>query len=72
MQQAAHARLIANRFKEMLQEQGDDIADAHLDELTLLIEAGLDSALIEQLEKISGKLAKVAHSVRHDADFFDT
>ena len=43
----------------------------HYDELRLIIEAGLDTALVEIMEKIASKMSKLAHDIQHSAEFFD-
>ena len=68
MKQAKHAQNIANRFKEIVEQSGDEIKQEHIDELSLLIESGLDSALIEQLERVSDKLNALAQSIRREAE----
>ena len=37
----------------------------------LIIEAGLDTALLEMMRTVSGKLKGLAEEIQHDADFFD-
>jgi len=71
MHKTQHAQKITDRFREMLIQSGDSLAEEHYDELTLLIEAGIDTALVESLEKMADKLQKLAHDVRNDAEYFD-
>ena len=71
MQKTQHAQKIASRFKEMVEQAGDSLPDAHYDELALLIEAGIDTALVERLEKMADKLSSLSHAVRNDAEFFE-
>jgi len=70
MKRSEHAQQIADRFRDMLKEAGDSLSAEHYDELTLLIEAGIDTALVEKLESIADKVDKVAHSIRVDAETF--
>jgi hypothetical protein len=70
MKRTKHAQEIAERFRELVNEAGDTLPDAHYNELTLLIEAGIDTALVETLEKIADKLDEFSHAVRHSAEFF--
>jgi len=65
------AKNIANRFRELVESAGHSLQDEHYDELELLIEAGIDTALVGKLEKISAKLNDLSHSVQYDAEFFD-
>lgn len=71
MKRTKHAQEITERFREMVESTGDSLPDEHYKDLALLIEAGIDTALVEQLEKMANRLDKLAHSVRHDAEFFD-
>jgi len=71
MKRTQHAKEIAQRFRELVEEAGDTLADPHYDELSLLIEAGIDTALVETLEKMANKLDELSHAVRHSAEFFD-
>ena len=71
MHRNKHAEEIASRFRQLVEEAGDSLPDEHYDELTLLIEAGIDTALLEQLEKVAGRLENLTTSLRTDADFFN-
>ena len=71
MHRTRHAEEIAERFKDLIADAGHSLPEEHYDELTLLIEAGIDTALIERLEKIADKLQQFSHKVRNDAEFFD-
>ena len=71
MQQLKHAQQIAQRFRELVEEAGDSLPEQHYSELVLLIEAGLDTTMVENLEKIASQFDKISHSLRHDAKFFD-
>ena len=71
MKRTHHAREIAQRFREMIEEAGDELPAHHYDELALLIEAGIDTMLVETLEKTADKLDELSHSIRHSAEFFD-
>jgi len=70
MQRTKHAQEVASRFKELVEKSGDLLSEDHYDELSLLIEAAIDTALVEQLEKVAGKLEKLSHAMRNDAEFF--
>lgn len=71
MHQTKHAQAMADRFRELVEQAGDSLPDSHYDELRLIIEAGLDTALAETLEAISGRLKTLAHAIQHDAEFFN-
>jgi len=70
MQRSKHAQEVANRFRELVDKAGDSLPASHYEELGLLIEAAIDTALVEQLESLAGKLEKIAHDVRNDAEYF--
>ena len=71
MHQTDHAQAMADRFRELVEDAGDSLSDSHYDELKLIIEAGLDTVLIESMEKIAGHLNRLAHNIQNRAEFFD-
>lgn len=70
MKRTKHAQEISERFKELVGNAGHTLPDEHYDELILLIEAGIDTALIESLESIANKVEGLAHDIRNDAEKF--
>lgn len=71
MKRTRHAREISSRFKELVENAGDSLAEEHYRELALLIEAGIDTAVMEALENVADRIDKFAHEVRNNAEFFD-
>ena len=71
MHHTEHAQQITNRFRELIEIAGDNLPTNHYDELSLLIEAGIDTALVEYMEKIADKLESMAKNVRNSAEYFD-
>jgi len=71
VQQAKHAEQMVNRFRELVEDAGDSLSVGHYNELKLIIEAGLDTALLENLERVTEKLTSLAHDIQHNANFFD-
>jgi len=71
MQQAKHAEQMVNRFRELVEDAGDSLSVGHYNELKLIIEAGLDTALLENLERVTERLTSLAHDIQHNANFFD-
>jgi hypothetical protein len=71
MKHTSHAEEVAKRFRELVEDAGDTLADSHYSELALLIEASIDTALVEKLEKMADRMEKFAHEIRHDAEFFE-
>ncbi|MCG6935757.1 MAG: phosphatase [Proteobacteria bacterium] len=67
-----HAQQVADRFKNMLSESGrQHVGQAHFDELSLLIESAISSAVLEELESAADKMDKLAHELRSAAEHFD-
>ena len=71
MHKTEHAQKIAERFRELVTEAGDSLPEEHYDELSLLIEAGIDTAMVEYLENMADKVEQLAHKIRNDAEFFE-
>jgi hypothetical protein len=71
MHQSEHAQAMAERFRELVECAGDSLPASHYDELQLIIEAGLDTALVEFMEKIAGQLNKMSHDILNNAEFFN-
>ncbi|MDX2465016.1 MAG: hypothetical protein QNK31_10980 [Porticoccus sp.] len=71
MLRTEHAQQIADRFRDLVETAGDSLPANHYDELSLLVEAGIDTALVEYIEKMADKLESLAHDVRNSAEFFD-
>ncbi len=62
---------MAERFRELVEDAGDSLPANHYDELKLIIEAGLDTVLVEVMEKIAGQLNKMSHEIQNNAEFFN-
>ena len=71
MHQSDHAQAMAERFRELVEDAGDSLPANHYDELKLIIEAGLDTALVEVMEKIAGELNRMSHDILNNAEFFN-
>ena len=71
MQQIKHAEQMVDRFRELVEDAGDSLSVNHYNELKLIIEAGLDTALLENLGRVTEKLTSLAHDIQHNAEFFD-
>lgn len=71
MKRTKHAQEMTERFRELVESAGDTLPENHYKELALLIEAGIDTVLVETLEIMADKLDKLSHSIRHDAEYFD-
>jgi len=62
---------MTERFRELVEDAGDSLPASHYDELKLIIEAGLDTVLVEVMEKIAGELNKMSHKIQNNAEFFN-
>lgn len=71
MHRTPHPQQITDRFRELVEKAGDALPPHHYDELSLLIEAGIDTALLEQTQKMADKLDAMVAAMRKDAAFFD-
>ena len=71
MQRTKHAQEIASRFRELVEDAGDSLVASHYDELTLLIESGIDAALVDYMNSVAEKLERMAHDIRHSEEFFE-
>lgn len=71
MHQNKHAEDMVNRFRELVESAGDSLPVNHYNELKLIIEAGLDTALLESMEKIAGRLNGLADDIKQNAEYFD-
>jgi hypothetical protein len=70
MQRNKHAQEIAGRFRELVEAAGDSLPEEHYEELALLIEAGIDTALVGRLEDMANQLERLAKDIRSDAEHF--
>ncbi len=67
-----HAQQVVERFKEMISESGQQhIGQQHFDELTLLIESAMSSAVLDEMETAADKMDTLAHQMRNYAEHFD-
>ena len=71
MHQVKHAEAMVDRFRDLVENAGDSLSANHYNELKLIIEAGLDTALLEVMVKTAGKLNSLANDIQHNAEFFD-
>jgi hypothetical protein len=71
MHQSDHAQAMAERFRELVEDAGDSLPENHYEELKLIIEAGLDTVLVDVMEKIASELNKLSHDIQNKAEFFN-
>lgn len=71
-EQNTHARKVAHRFRDLVENSDHpNLDDEHYEELVLLIESAIDSVLVEKMEKIADAMEDLARKVRSDAEHFD-
>ncbi|MCB1876273.1 MAG: hypothetical protein KDH88_09890 [Chromatiales bacterium] len=69
--QAKHAKQVVEHFQAMIQDEGGpELSEAHMDELTLMVESAISAALLEQMERFADQLERMAADVRKDAEHF--
>ncbi len=69
MNEFTHAQKVVEQFKTLLsREEIQGLEEEHMDELTLLIEAAIDAAVLEALEKTADKLEQLATETRRLAE----
>ena len=69
MNEFSHARKVVEQFKRLLSEQENQcLGEEHFDELVLLVEAAIDAAVLEALEKTADRIEQLARETRHLAE----
>jgi predicted Co/Zn/Cd cation transporter (cation efflux family) len=70
--QTQHAQDVVNAFKEKLSKSGiEHVGQKHFDELQLLIESAIDSAVFLEIESVADKVDSLAHQIRNSAEHFE-
>lgn len=70
--QREHAQQVVNRFRDMLSQSGrEHVGEKHFDELSLLIESAISTAILEELEKAADRMDQLAHDLRNFAEHYD-
>lgn len=64
-----HAQHVVETFKHMLSESGrQHVGEKHFDELGLLIESAISTAVLEDMERAADALEDMAHKMRNNAE----
>ena len=67
-----HAIEVSNTFLDMLEEKvRDGISEAHRNELAMLIEAAISTAVFETVEGASDEVAALSNRLRRSAEHYD-
>ena len=70
--QTQHALSIVDTFKSKLSQSGvEHVGAKHFNELALLIEAAIDSAVFSEMEVTADRVSQLAHEIRSNAEKFD-
>jgi hypothetical protein len=69
---AAHAERVVDSFRELLSESGrQHVGEKHFEELMLLVEAAISSAVLTEMEWAADRTDELAHRLRNYAERFD-
>lgn len=64
-----HAERVVNGFKERLSQSGrEHVGERHFDELTLMVESAISTAVLEAVEQAADRLHEVVTSIRKEAE----
>ena len=64
-----HAERVVNVFKEKLSKSGrDHVGDKHFDELALMIESAISTAVLEEGEHTADQLQALVNTIRKGAE----
>lgn len=64
-----HAQQVVDNFKGKLSESGrQHVGEKHFDELALLIESAISTAVLEEMERAADSLEAMAHRMRNNAE----
>ena len=70
--QAKHAQQVVDSFKKLLSESGrQHVGVHHFEELELLVESAITSAVLEEMEGCADKIEQLAHDMRYKAEHYD-
>ena len=67
-----HAVQVAAAFFDLLDSDvSSRISDEHRQELAMLVEAAISTAVLEQLERAADQVSALSQSIRHGAEHYD-
>ncbi len=65
----SHARQVVEAFREKLSPSGrQHVGEGHFDELTLMVESAISTAVLEEMEHAADKVANLAREIRNRAE----
>jgi hypothetical protein len=67
-----HAEEVAKAFMDLLDDEvRARISDDHRNELAMLVEAAISTAVLGEMERAADKVAELSNSLRHHAEHYD-
>jgi hypothetical protein len=67
-----HAEEVAAAFMDLLDEDTRGrISEEHRNELAMLVEAAISTAVLAQMERAADQVAALSNSLRHNAEHYD-
>lgn len=67
-----HVDAVVNAFLELVDDRDHKlISQEHVDELSMLIESAISTAVLEQLEQIAGEVSGLAKAITKRAERYD-
>lgn len=67
-----HAEQVANAFMNLLDDDvRNRISAEHRNELAMLVEAAISTAVLAQMESAADQVAALSQSLRHSAEHYD-
>lgn len=67
-----HAEEVTQAFLDLLDEGARTaITEAHRNELAMLIEAAISTAVLDQLERAADRVARLSEDLRQHAEHYD-
>ena len=67
-----HAVEVSTAFLDLLEDEVKErISEAHRNELAMLIEAAISTAVFEAMEEAADAVAALSDRLRHDAEHYD-
>jgi hypothetical protein len=67
-----HAEEVAAAFMDLLDEDTRGrILEEHRNELAMLVEAAISTAVLAQMERAADQVAALSNSLRHNAEHYD-
>lgn len=67
-----HAEEVSNAFFDLLEDEvRTQISDSHRNELAMLVEAAISTAVFEEMERAADKVSALSKDLRQHAERYD-